>query len=670
MGEQQHKIFEARWSKLELDRLRDRSVDSTIGAETLAAGAAAEPVPKGGTLLIEPAPGAAHDATLPLTETHADPSSLPHLSIGAPVDQTLRVGSRGSKTADLQVRDLLGQGGMGQVHLARQVSLGRDVAIKSPKAGAPAWAASALLSEGRITGSLEHPGIIPVHALGVDDGGQPVLVMKRVEGVEWRELLRSPEHPQWTRWASNPSQQLVAHLEMLAQVCNAAHFAHDRGVIHRDIKPENVMLGSFGEVYLVDWGIAIRVDRQPPAGEGPLVGSPAYMAPEMVLGNPVDARTDVYLLGATLFEVLSGTMPHDGDDMETVLLDALRSDPPELPPSTPDEVSEICRRAMSASPGDRYESALELRHAISRYLQHRGSIALTDSALERLEQLRAQLGEGDEPPADLAEAHRTATEARFGFVQALSEWEANDKARQGLDDCLGAMIDLELRQENAKSARALLTELSKPRASLEKRLLELDKRLEAKRARGEELEQIAHDLDESVSARPRVLASWGVAALGVLISAAALYSESQGGVRVRELAGFTTFLFVVTLLAAAFLRRSLLVNAFNRRVIGVLLVSFATLSVHRIIEAAAGSPVERVITIDSLILTALIGAAAVTLARWLWWLAAMFAGCTIYSALVPERALIVFALATGVAIIVPALRWWWVYTRHGEPPPE
>ena len=191
--------------------------------------------------------------------------------------------------------------------MAEQRSLAREVAIKTVKDHAGERARDALCDEAVVTGLLEHPNVIPVHALGCDSEGRPLLVMKRVEGVAWRDLLRDPEHPAWATHAAAPEDRLAFHLDVLADVSQAAAFAHSRRIVHRDIKPENVMIGEFGEVYLLDWGLAVTAGRE--LEPGTLVGTPAYMAPEMVGGGRVDGRTDVYLLGATLHEVLTGRPP-------------------------------------------------------------------------------------------------------------------------------------------------------------------------------------------------------------------------------------------------------------------------------------------------------------------------------------------------------------------------
>ena len=180
----------------------------------------------------------------------------------------------------------LGEGGMGVVHLEKQVALDRKVAIKFLRADTrTAHDVEALLSEAWRAGALEHPNILPIHALSLDEAGYPVIVMKRIEGVTWQALLRDPAAMAAHAPGKHP---LDEHLRILQQVCNAAHFAHTRGIVHRDLKPENVMVGSFGEVYVVDWGLACA-----PGPAGQLAGTPAYMAPEMTGRGDISVQTDV-----------------------------------------------------------------------------------------------------------------------------------------------------------------------------------------------------------------------------------------------------------------------------------------------------------------------------------------------------------------------------------------
>src|SRR5262245_3206725 len=177
------------------------------------------------------------------------------------------------------------------------------------------------LREARIQARLEHPAIVPVYELGSDPAGQPFFAMKRLAGVTLAEIVRRPDPP--------PRQRL---LRVFADVCAAVAFAHSRGVVHRDLKPANVMLGDFGEVYVLDWGVARVLDEREPEGgggaaigaatdeidtldgltrDGVVLGTPGYMAPEQVRGELGLGRpADVYALGAILFELLAGEPAH------------------------------------------------------------------------------------------------------------------------------------------------------------------------------------------------------------------------------------------------------------------------------------------------------------------------------------------------------------------------
>ena len=156
----------------------------------------------------------------------------------------------------LDVGPQIGEGGMGVVHAATQRALGREVAIKRLRPEARLQA-GALLREAWATGAVEHPNVVPVHTLELDAGRNPLIVMKRIEGVAWSEVIRDPAEIErrfgpGTPWSGTSGS--------LGQAMNALAFAHHRGVLHRDVKPANVMIGDFGEVYLLDWGIAVAVD--------------------------------------------------------------------------------------------------------------------------------------------------------------------------------------------------------------------------------------------------------------------------------------------------------------------------------------------------------------------------------------------------------------------------
>jgi len=173
-----------------------------------------------------------------------------------------------------------------------------------------------LIQEAWTTGNLEHPNVVPVYTLGQGEDGNPVLVMKKITGVSWNEVLANPAR--WPEEFARMEDPLERHLSVLILVAGAVHFAHSRGVIHCDLKPPNVMLGHFGEVFVVDWGIALAFTNDAPEHlqrtnevEG-LGGTLEYMPPEMASaqGELFGPPTDVYLMGAMLHEVLTGHPPH------------------------------------------------------------------------------------------------------------------------------------------------------------------------------------------------------------------------------------------------------------------------------------------------------------------------------------------------------------------------
>lgn len=375
----------------------------------------------------------------------------------------------------LEIGDTLGQGGMGLVRSGRQHALGRSVAVKSLLSTDPE-AAHKLLLEARVTGVLEHPNIVPIYTLGQDASGTPLIVMKRIEGTAWSELLNHPE-----ALPEDETDPLDHHLDILMQVARAVHFAHVRGVLHRDLKPENVMIGSFGEVYLLDWGIAVGlehgdVEGLPPASDVQgLAGTPRYMAPEQAAPTewPLSEATDVYLLGAILHEIVTGAPPHGGETLSQTLLQAYVAEPPPLE-GVPEGLRRVVQRALAREPEQRYPDAEPFRQALQHYRVTRHSEQLTDAALDVMAQLQ-QAQHGDEA---------LFTQCRLGFVQALQIWPENPRAVAGLQQALEARIGVELERGSPRTARVLVSELPEPAPELQARVedAEREAQREAERA--------------------------------------------------------------------------------------------------------------------------------------------------------------------------------------------
>ena len=393
----------------------------------------------------------------------------------------------------LHVRETLGEGGMGIVHVGHQVTLDRRVAVKTlRKEHLNDENIESLLGEAWLAGSLEHPNVVPIYDLGLDARGAPLLVMKHIEGDTWSTLLANPET---MKRHAGAVDALEFNLRVLIQVCNAVHFAHSRDVVHRDLKPDNVMIGHFGEVYVLDWGVATR-----PGPVRHVAGTLVYMAPEMLGGgSSITARTDVYLLGAVLYEVLVGKPPHEGPAMNAMVSSVVLSTP-SIPDDVPEELASLVRACMSREPTDRPESALEVRRAVELFLEHRGAIALAAQAEQKLEELEGLLA-ADE--VEIERAYNVFGECRFGFRQALRAWGDCDVAKTGMRRAVSAMVRFEAEKGDARAAQLLLGELDEKNPELEALVETAKKRAEEEAKRIEKLKALEKDLDPREGRRVR-----------------------------------------------------------------------------------------------------------------------------------------------------------------------
>jgi serine/threonine-protein kinase len=286
-------------------------------------------------------------------------------------------------------KELLGTGGMSTVVRAFDKDLRREVAIKvlAPDLSATESEAERFATEARITGQLEHPYIVPVYEFGNDPRIGRFLCMRLVQGETLEDMLQS------AGIARLETDRLADLLQIFIKVCEAVSFAHNRGIIHRDLKPSNVMVSDFGQVYVLDWGVArsaacpaesrgARVEAaneemdSKPDAPGALVGTPSYMAPEQLRGmhEEIDERTDVFALGATLYQILTGQPPRLPESIRSILMGQGRFEivPPEQlvqGASVPAELSRIAQKAMAHEPAARYASVRDLRMEIERFLR-------------------------------------------------------------------------------------------------------------------------------------------------------------------------------------------------------------------------------------------------------------------------------------------------------------
>jgi len=278
------------------------------------------------------------------------------------------------------IRRKLAVGGMGSVYLAHDRALDRNVALKVLTIpDSTGERAARMMREAHVVARLEHPGIVPIHDVGRLGDGRVFYTMKYVEGATL-EQHRKPETP------------LPELLRLLQRVCEAIEFAHAQGVIHRDLKPANIMVGPFGEVLVMDWGIAlvrqapdgssgpeIKPDTTPDTGglaspntaSGTILGTPAYMSPEQARGEAVDPRCDVHGLGGIMHFILTGRAPYEsagGEDAWAKAQGGASIPPRTLVRGIPRRLDAICTQALAARPADRYQSARALADDLVAYL--------------------------------------------------------------------------------------------------------------------------------------------------------------------------------------------------------------------------------------------------------------------------------------------------------------
>lgn len=613
-----------------------------------------------------PASASMRPPPAPDTEPNSGPtmafSSLPSVDLA------------GSTNPELKLGATIGEGGMGVVRAAEQFALHREVAVKTLRDDRRTTEAHAgLLHEALVTGGLEHPNVTPIYSLGQTEDGAPVIVMKRIEGVSWVNCI---DHPSLAP-DHDDDDILGWHLDVFNSVCLAVHFAHSRGIVHRDIKPENVMVGAFGEVYLLDWGIAATVDHdkdylQHVDESTGIYGTPHYMAPEMTTGSSeaVGPHTDVYLLGASLYHALTGRPPHEGDTLFEIMFSAYESPAPELG-DVPDELAEICRRAMARDPEDRFESADALRHAVVEFQHHRTSIVLADEALERLDELR-ELVSPDQTTNESTDETRIRNlfgECRFGFGQALRVWPENATALRGLHDAVEEMAIYEIESKNLRAAQALVDELDDPKPETTQSLQTLREELAEREAEIAELRELRDDVDLKTAAGVRALG----AVVGVVFFTAMplvtgwILDAGLIAPTMRDyfLHGFVVLLFLAGL--AFWFRNSVFQNRANRRLIRMLLAYGAWTPVFRLVAWFVGLDLTQALTLEFVSYSLIFAAVAILSENLVWFGMLIYFVCGALAGQYPQWLFELTALANLLAI--GWIAFVWARQRDPEPGP-
>ncbi|MBL8695393.1 MAG: SUMF1/EgtB/PvdO family nonheme iron enzyme [Planctomycetes bacterium] len=322
------------------------------------------------------------------------PSEYVHLS-----DSELMRYLRGKPRIEVryEVQRPLARGGMGQIVEARDRELDRPIALKCILSSEHSFASERFLREARITGSLEHPGIVPVHELGLDEKDRLTFSMRLVSGEDLGRIFDRLSDP-------NAGWTVARALEVVLKVCDTMSYAHEQGVVHRDLKPANIMVGRFGEVYVMDWGLAKgrcesdgqnyegRFAEKSPSSlsneqivtaEGALAGTPCYMSPEQAHGenDRVGFHSDIYAVGAILYHLLTRRAPYaavglKGEQVSApAIIERVRAGPPksilEVSPDAPAELVSICNKAMAREISGRYSDMQALARDLRSYLEGR-----------------------------------------------------------------------------------------------------------------------------------------------------------------------------------------------------------------------------------------------------------------------------------------------------------
>lgn len=350
-----------------------------------------------------------------------DPHEMTSLD-GSAGERTIGYDSPGNESFRLDVSEPVGRyrmkalhavGGIGEIWLARDTSLERDVAVKRLNTASIDLevARRRFLREAKLTGRLDHPGIVPIYELCFESDGRPFYAMRFLKGRTFTEAVKE-YHRKHLKPGVTPD--LLSLLNALTTVCLSVAYAHSKRILHRDLKCENVMLGDFGEVVVIDWGLAKEIGdgalsdpNGPTAAEleasdplhtvaGHILGSPAYMAPEQAAGEVdlVGPTTDVYGLSAILYEILTGRPPFSGKSTVEVLYHVQHDTPiapTALVPWIPDELERICLKGLAKRQADRHESAEQLATALQTWLGELAERRQAEDGRERFFELSLDL---------------------------------------------------------------------------------------------------------------------------------------------------------------------------------------------------------------------------------------------------------------------------------------
>jgi serine/threonine protein kinase len=397
------------------------------------------------------------------------------------------------ESPDFALTSVLGEGGMGTVYEMLQTSLQRSVAVKVAKT--TQWNIHQLAQhchEAQVSGYLSHSHVPPIHLLAHDVDGTPLIIMKKIEGVTWRDLINNPQHDFWDELGIK-TEQVDFHLDILESIAQTLAFAHDKGVIHRDLKPANVMVGRYGDVYLLDWGIAIHLETALNEDaetifksqrfsnlHQQIVGSPAYMPPEMAMGDfsHQGPMTDVYFLGANLFFLLTRQPVHRGETLEKLLRNILTGHLTPIPDSLTPEMKDLLTSSLRTDPTQRISNAQEFTRLLkvartaqkSRELEQQGHEALamlkklvSHNLLILSEGLKTCVEENLQNYVKMLESYELAHRS---FWAAYQVYNGNQQAFAGFTETLTVWLRRFLHLGEVQAAKSIFAGIPNPSPEL------------------------------------------------------------------------------------------------------------------------------------------------------------------------------------------------------------
>lgn len=373
----------------------------------------------------EPAVSLAEGATLGI-EAFVEPGRAPLSQVNIPTWEESLKRAEGHQERYVLGKEL-GRGGLGVVVEAQDKRLGRKVARKSlheGKAATPQMLES-FIHEACVTGQLEHPNIIPVYDIERDQGGEVFYTMRLMPSDNLEQTIAKQE------------LGLIQYVKLLQQVCMGLEYAHSRGVVHRDIKPANILLGEFGEVLILDWGVAKVLQHDKLHNQSSsqntqkLRGTPAYMAPELIKQGLVSPAIDQYALGVILYEMLTGSLPFAAENLYTLLFQITSE--AIIPPSQrkkglsiPEEIEQICLKMLAKEPSERFQSCREVHDHLEDFLEgSRERERRKEAAAARVQEASHLSSAYHRCRADERNLHREWEEAK----KQVQSWESIEKKR-------------------------------------------------------------------------------------------------------------------------------------------------------------------------------------------------------------------------------------------------